>query len=166
MIFHFKDILQHFKFVNWRIRGFVFWCREQVISYLKVSKSQKQLVLSKNFQKRQQRTNLFLTNFYFENFRPLTLLHQPAGSRVGLQEIEQRVHWHGPWIFMRLSWSGSCAVFQWVRLYYIVYCTTTTLANTFPILSYWIMIVTYPAVFVLWIGNINVQLNEELLIQL
>ena len=28
--FHFKDILQHFKFVNWRIRGFVFWCHEQV----------------------------------------------------------------------------------------------------------------------------------------
>ena len=31
--FHLKDILQHFKFVklvNWRIRGFVFWCHKQV----------------------------------------------------------------------------------------------------------------------------------------
>ena len=26
-----KDILQHFKFVNWWIRGFVSWCYEQVI---------------------------------------------------------------------------------------------------------------------------------------
>ena len=32
MFFHLKDILQQFKFVNWRIRGFVFWCHEQVIS--------------------------------------------------------------------------------------------------------------------------------------
>ena len=35
MLFHFKkalkDILQHFKFVNWWIRGFVFWCHEQVL---------------------------------------------------------------------------------------------------------------------------------------
>ena len=30
MLFHFKDILQHFKFMNWRIHGFVFWCHEQV----------------------------------------------------------------------------------------------------------------------------------------
>ena len=27
-----KDILQHFKFVNWRIRGFVFLSHEQVIN--------------------------------------------------------------------------------------------------------------------------------------
>ena len=31
MFFNFKDILQHFKFVNWRIGEFVFWCHEQVI---------------------------------------------------------------------------------------------------------------------------------------
>ena len=29
-----KDILHHFKFVNWRIRVFVFWCHEQVIGFL------------------------------------------------------------------------------------------------------------------------------------
>ena len=29
-LFHFNDILQQFKFVNWRICGFVFWCQEQV----------------------------------------------------------------------------------------------------------------------------------------
>ena len=28
--FSFKDILQYFKFVNWWIRGFVFWCHEQI----------------------------------------------------------------------------------------------------------------------------------------
>ena len=28
--FHFKDILQHFKFVIWRIGEFVCWCNEQI----------------------------------------------------------------------------------------------------------------------------------------
>ena len=32
LIFYFKYILQHFKFVNWRIAEYVFWCHEQVIS--------------------------------------------------------------------------------------------------------------------------------------
>ena len=31
MLFDFKDILQYFKFENWRIGEFVFWCHEQVI---------------------------------------------------------------------------------------------------------------------------------------
>ena len=33
--------MQHFKFMNWRIRGFVFLCHEQVIGLLKVTYGQR-----------------------------------------------------------------------------------------------------------------------------
>ena len=38
-----KDILQHFKFVNWWIRGFIFWSHKQVILYKFLKKAVLQL---------------------------------------------------------------------------------------------------------------------------
>ena len=52
MYFDFKDILQHFKFVNWRIREFVFWCHEQVSAVHRIRQRILNLVSQTNQSKR------------------------------------------------------------------------------------------------------------------
>ena len=44
--------MQHFKFVNWRICGFVFWCHEQVTDYWRINSiSRKKITVKQYVQK-------------------------------------------------------------------------------------------------------------------
>ena len=90
--FYFKDIWQHFKFVNWRIGEFVFWCHEQVNIYTYIIlvgvNSFEIIVWTTNFQIPVILSRLFFSNLkYFKpvlcaRFRVVSLPNQKNSSNT------------------------------------------------------------------------------------
>ena len=113
MLFHFKDILQHFKFVNWRIRGFVFWCHEQVNCF--ECSPELWFTIFVGFTMNSVYEMLVLFHFWIQRFVYLILMKPMKNELTIVFQFLLRVPSSNPWSQDDTKWHKVCSLISnWI----------------------------------------------------